>query len=252
MAGTVEAVGRNVTQFGPGDDVWADLFPLGGGSFAEYVAGPQTAFVLRPPGFAFEDAAAVPHSGLLALQALRSWGGVKSGQRVLVNGGGGCVGPFVIQLAKSFGTEVTGVDEIGKLDLMRAAGADHVIDYTQENFTKRKGGYDFIVDIAANRWVPANRRALASKGTYVQIARSLSGFFGAVAIGGLVTLVSDRRMGIFMWEPNKRRDLEFLAGLLEDGALKPIIDRSYPLASVPDALRYQESGSARGKLVIVP
>lgn len=252
MAGTVEAVGRNVTRFGPGDEVWADLFPSGGGAFAEYVSAGETAFVPKPESVPFEVGATVPHSGLLALQALRSWGGVQSGQRVLVNGGGGCVGPFVIQLAKAFGAKVTGVDETGKLDLMKAAGADHVIDYTRESFTEHKGGYDRIVDIAANRWVLANRRALAAMGTYVQIARSLSGFFGAVAVGGLVTLVGDKRMGIFMWEPNRLRDLDFMAGLIEEGSLRPIIDRRVPLPAVPEALRYQESGAARGKLVIVP
>ena len=252
MAGAVEAVGRDVTRFGPGDDVWADLFSSGGGAFAEYACLPHTALVPKPRSIAFEVGATIPHSGLLALQALRSWGGVRSDQRVLVNGGGGCVGPFVIQLAKSFGAHVTGVDETGKLDLMRAAGADQVIDYTLESFTKRKGGYDFIVDIAANRRVLANRQALAPKGAYVQIARSLSGFFGAVAIGGLVTLVGDRRMGIFMWEPNRRRDLDFMAGLIGEGSLQPIIDRRFPLSSVPEALHYQESGAARGKLIVVP
>lgn len=253
MAGTVEAVGREVTRFAPGDDVWADLFDSGGGSFAEYVCVSEMALHPKPPGLGFEDAASLPHSGALAIQGLRGKGGVRQGDTVLINGAGGCVGPFAVQIARAMGAaEVTGVDDGGKLDLIRATGADHVVDYTREDFTRSGRRYDFILDIASNHWVFANRRSLRPGGRYVQVARKLSGFFQAAVLGGLISIPGNRRMGVFGWVPNQRSDLEFLAGLVENGKLKPVIDREIPLSAVPDGLRLLEEGRARGKLLIAP
>jgi NADPH:quinone reductase-like Zn-dependent oxidoreductase len=250
VAGRVEAVGANVTRLRTGDEVWADLFGLGHGAFAEYVCAPEGGFTVIPAGTTFEEAATVPHSAILALQGIRGKGQIRPGQKVLINGGGGCVGPFAIQIAKSFGAEVTAVDHTDKLDMMVVVGADHVIDYTREDFTRNGRRYDLILDIAAQRSVLHYRRSLAPRGRYVQVARSLVGFFQAMLVGALVSMMGNKRMGIFMWEPNKRQDLEFLGGLLEAGRLVPLIDRRYELDGVPDALRHVNGGQARGKVVI--
>jgi NADPH:quinone reductase-like Zn-dependent oxidoreductase len=250
VAGRVEAVGRDVTTLGVGDDVWADLFDFGQGAFAEYVCAPDRAFAPMPSGVTFEQAATVPHSGVLALQGLLGKGGINPGEKVLINGAGGCVGPFAIQLAKSFGAEVTGVDHGGKFDLMRSAGADHVIDYTSEDFTTNGRRYDLILDIVDEHSVLHYRRSLTSGGRYVLIARTLSGFVQAFLVGAAVSMAGSKRMGIFMWKANNRTDLESLKALLENGKVTPIIDRRYQLSEVPEALRYLEDGRARGKVVI--
>jgi NADPH:quinone reductase-like Zn-dependent oxidoreductase len=250
VAGTVESIGTNVTRLRPGDEVWADLFAYPAGAFSEYVSAPEQAFHLKPVGLSFEEAATVPHSAVLALQALRSKGPIKPGTQVLINGGGGCVGPFAIQIAKSFGAEVTGVDHTDKLNLMRSVGADHVFDYTGVDVTKTGQRYDLILNIAVDRSVLAFRRALNPGGRYVLIAANLGGFFSTAILGGLVSLGGSKRMGVFMWRPNHLEDMEFLKKLLETGKIKPLIDRRFELAEVPDALRYQEQGRARGKLVI--
>ena len=250
MAGRVEAIGGNVTGLKPGDEVWADMFSFGQSSFADFAHGPEKAFTLKPHGITFEQAATVPHSGVLALQGLRSKRPIQPGQKVLINGAGGCVGPFAIQIAKSFGAEVTGVDHTGKLDMMRSVGADHVIDYTEEDFTRNGQRYDMILDIAAQRSVLRYRRSLTAQGSYVLVARSLGGFFQALLLGGWITLTGRKKMGVFMWVPNKREDLDFLKGLLEAGRITPLIDSRFPLSEVPQALRYLEEGRARGKLVI--
>jgi NADPH:quinone reductase-like Zn-dependent oxidoreductase len=230
--------------------VWADLFVHGRGAFAEFVCAPESAFVPKPGGISFEQAAALPHSGVLALQGLRARGGIQSGEHLLINGAGGMVGPLAIQIAKSMGAEVTGVDHGGKLDLMRAAGADHVVDYTHEDVTRNGKRYDRVLDIAANRSFLAFRRSLAADGLYVLVARSLAGFFAAAVLGRLVTVGSDRRMGVFGWEPNRVEDLAYLAGLVESGHLVPIVDGVYPLDDAPRAVNRVASGEARGKVMI--
>jgi NADPH:quinone reductase-like Zn-dependent oxidoreductase len=250
VAGRVEAVGRDVTMLEVGDDVWADLFDFGQGAFAEYVCAPARAFTPMPSGVSFEQAATVPHSGVLALQGLLGKGEVHSAETVLINGAGGCVGPFAIQLAKSFGADVTGVDHGGKFDLMRSAGADHVIDYTNEDFTANGLRYDLILDIVDQHSVLHYRRSLTSGGRYVLIARRLSGFAQAFLVGAGVSVAGSKRMGVFMWKANKREDLDFLRRHLDDGTIIPIIDRRFPLSEVPDALRYLKEGHARGKVVI--
>lgn len=252
VAGRVEAVGRTVTELRPGDEVWADLFAFGHGSFAEYVCAPATAFARKPTSITFEEAATVPHSGILALQGLLGKGPIRPGQKVLINGAGGCVGPFAVQIAKSFGAEVTGVDHTAKLDMLRTVGADHVIDYTREDFTRNGQRFDLILDIAANRSILHYRRALSADGRYVLIARSVGGFLQAVFLGAFISLGGSRRMGAFSWVPNKREDLDLLSELLEAGRIKPLIDRRYGLEEIPQALQHLEQGLARGKLVVLP
>ena len=250
VAGRVEAVGRNATALRVGEDVWADLFDFGQGAFAEYVCVSAEAFAPMPSGVTFEQAATVPHSGVLALQGLLGFGEINPGETVLINGAGGCVGPFAIQLAKSFGTEVTGVDHGGKFDLMRAAGADHLVDYTNEDFTTNGRRYDLILDIVDDHSVLHYRQSLAPGGRYVLIARRLTGFAQAFLVGAGVSITSNKRMGTFMWRANRRADLDLIKTLLENGKVEPIIDRRFQLSEVPDALRYQEDGHARGKVVI--
>lgn len=252
VAGRVEAIGPDVTELRPGDEVWADLFAFGHGAFAEYVCAPERAFSPKPTGATFEEAAAVPHSGVLALQALTARGPIQPGQEVLVNGAGGCVGPFAVQIAKALEATVTGVDHTAKLDLVRKAGADHVVDYTREDVTRLGQRYDLIVDIAATRSPLRFLPALAPRGRYVLIARTLGGFFRTVVMGGLVTLLTSKRMGVFGWSPNRRPDLNTLARLIDTGRVRPHIDRRYPLEEAPAAFRHLAEGAALGKLVIVP
>jgi len=249
-AGVVEVIGAAVTQFQPGDEVWADLFGFGHGAFAEYVSAPESAFAPKPAGMSFDQAATFPHSAVLARQALRGGRPICPGHKVLIIGAGGCVGPFAIQIAKSLGAEVTGLDHTGKLEIMRSAGADHVIDYTREDVTKNGVGYDLILDIAQARSVLRYRRSLTDTGSYVLIARTLSGFFAAFFLGGLVAMTGSKRMGVFMWRPNDKGDLRSLGELFDAGKLTPLIDRRFSLDEVGKALRYQQDGHARGKLVI--
>lgn len=250
VAGRVEAIGENVTRLHPGDEVWADLFGFGHGAFAEYVCAPERAFALMPAGITFEEAATVPHSGVLALQGLRGKGQMQPGQKVLINGAGGCVGPWAVQIAKVFGAEVTGVDHTGKLEMLSSIGADHVIDYTRDDFTRNGQRYDLILDIAARRSILHYRRSLAPRGSYVLVARSLAGFFQALLVGACISASGSKKMGIFSWEPNRREDLAFLAQLLVAAKIRPLIDRRYELSALPEALRYVERGHARGKVVI--
>jgi NADPH:quinone reductase-like Zn-dependent oxidoreductase len=192
----------------------------------------------------------MPHSAILALQGLRAWNRpIRTGHKVLVNGGGGCVGPFGIKIAKANGAEVTGVDHAGKLDLMRSAGADHVVDYTREDVTQNGVLYDRILDVATGRAVRDFRRSLAPDGTHAVIVDSLGGFFGA-SIAGAMMAGSDKRMGVFMWKPNDRDDLDYLARLASGGQLDPIIDRRIGLEDVPAALREMQEGRTRGKVVV--
>ncbi len=246
MAGVVEEVGSDVTSTKPGARVWADLFATRAGAFSEYVCVPAEAVNPLPAGIPFQVAATAPHSALLALQALERHG-VSRGDRVLINGGGGCVGPFAIQIARSLGAEVTGVDHSGKLDLMRSAGADHVIDYTEEDVTRSGVPYDLVVDIAATRSVVAFKHCLTESGAYVQIARSLGGFLSAALLG---SLMRGRRMGVFMWVPNQAEDMNRIASLIQSGSIRPVIDRILPLEEAPEAVRLHESGEARGKVVL--
>jgi NADPH:quinone reductase-like Zn-dependent oxidoreductase len=248
IAGQVEAVGRNVKQFQPGDEVFGDISGCGWGGFAEYVCARENALVLKPASMAFEEAAAVPQAAVLALRGLRDKGQIQPGQKVLINGAGGGAGTFAVQIAKSLGAEVTGVDSTRKLDIMRSIGADHVIDYTQEDFTKSGQRYDLILDMAAHHSIFDYYRALSPKGIYVMEGGSTARIFQVVFLGPLISMTTSKKMGILAHKPNK--GLAFMKELFEAGKVKPVIDKRYPLSEVAEALRYFGKGQARGKVVI--
>ena len=251
LAGRVEAVGRNVKRFQPGDEVWGDLsFPYGFGTFAEYVAVSEKALALKPASMTFEEAATYPHSAIISLQNLRDKGRVQQGTKVLINGAGGGMGTFAVQIAKFYEAEVTGVDSARKLDLLRSIGADHVIDYTQEDYTKTGQRYDVIIDLVAHRSVFDYRRALSPEGVFVIIGGSFGTMLQVIVLGALISKMGSKRLGINVWEQNNREDLGFLTELYEAGKVMPVIDRRYPLSQVPEALRYLEEGRALGKVVI--
>jgi len=244
-AGVVEAVGKDVTHVSPGDEV----FGARNGAFAEYVSG--RTFVPKPTNLTFEQAAAVPVAGCTALQALRDKGGLRPGRRVLVNGAGGGVGTFVVQIAKALGAEVTAVTSTGNLELVRSIGADHVIDYTRDDFTKAGQRYDLIIDVGGTPSLSACRRALAPDGTLVLVGAG-QGFGGPLPrmLAGLVrSRILKQRVVAFIAQVNKE-DLLFLKELIEAGKVTPIIGRTYPLSETAEAIRHLETGHARGKVVI--
>jgi NADPH:quinone reductase-like Zn-dependent oxidoreductase len=249
LAGVVEATGREVRDFAPGDEV----FGAGSGAWAEYALARATRVGLKPANISFEEAATVPVAGLTALQALRDHGQVQPGQKVLINGASGGVGTFAVQLAKAFGVEVTGVCSTTKVELVRSIGADRVIDYTREDFADGDSRYDVILDIAGNRSLSHLRRALAREGTLVLVG----GEGGGRWLGGvdrtLRALVLSRfvRQGLSTWIATQpKEDLEVLHELLEAGKVTPVVDRTFPLSEVPEAIRYLREGRAHGKVVI--
>ena len=249
FSGRVETVGKEVTQFQPGDEV----FGLCKGCFAEFACAREDKIVPKPSNLTFEQAAAVPTSALTALQALRDKGEVAAGQRVLIIGASGGVGSFAVQLAKVFGAEVTGVCSTPKMDLVRSIGADHVVDYTREDIAQTGERYDVILDTAGNRSLAHLRRALTRKGTLVIVGgeeggRWLAGADRQLRAALLSPLVS-QSLRPFM-AVGRQEDLEFLKGLVESGEIKPVVDRTYPLAEAPEAIRYLMGGHARGKLVL--
>jgi NADPH:quinone reductase-like Zn-dependent oxidoreductase len=251
VAGRVEAVGRNVKGFQPGDEVYGDLsFPYGFGSFAEYVAVSEGALAPKPASMSFEEATTYPHSAIITLQNLRDKGQVQPGQKVLINGAGGGMGTFAVQIAKYYGAEVTSVDRASKFEMLRSLGADHVIDYTQEDYTKSGQSYDLILDVVAHRSVFDYQRALSPEGMFIFIGGSLSTVLQVVFLGALISRRGSKKIGLNKWELNKKEDLAFLAELFESGEVVPVIDRRYPLEEIPEALHYLESGQARGKVVI--
>jgi NADPH:quinone reductase-like Zn-dependent oxidoreductase len=251
VAGHVEAVGKDVKQLRPDDEVFGDMTQHGFGAFAEYVCAPARAFALKPARMTFEEAATVPQSAILALQGLRGRRQVRPGDRVLINGAGGSVGPFAVQLAKSFGAEVTGVDKTSKLDMLRSIGCDHVIDYARQDFTRNGQRYDYILDVAARRSIFDCRRALNPGGVYVLQGGSTVAVLQAALLGPLISMTGGRKTGVmWWWRPFKQEDVAFLKELIEAGSLTPVIDRRYTLSEVPEALRYLEEGQARGKVVI--
>jgi NADPH:quinone reductase-like Zn-dependent oxidoreductase len=248
IAGRVEAVGRNVKQFQSGDEVFGDLSGCSFGGFAEYVCARENALVLKPTSMTFVEAAAIPQAAVLALQGLRYKGQIQPGQKVLINGAGGGAGTFAVQIAKSFGAEVTGVDSTRKLGIMRSIGADYVIDYTQEDFTKSGQRYDWILDFAAYHSIFDYNRALNPKGIYVMAGGSTARLLQAVFLAPLISMTTSKKMGILMHKSNK--DLAFMKELFEAGKVKPVIDKRYTLSEVAEALRYFGKGYARGKVVI--
>ena len=250
-AGEVEAVGDGVTRFTAGDHVYADLLYNGNAAFAEFACARENVWRPIPEGLDFETAATLPASAVLARQGVRSRGGVQAGQRVLIIGASGSVGVFAVQLAKAAGAEVTGVTSSSKLDFVRSMGADHVIDYTREDYTRSDDRYDRILDTLAARSVLEVQRVLAPNGFYGAFGgRSSAGLLQAIFVGPLLSVGRKRRMGIVFGRPNDAADMATVGELVQAGTLVPVIDRRYALAEVPEALRYFAAGKARGKLVI--
>ena len=247
IAGRIEAVGKNVVRFQPGDEVFGDLSGNWGG-FAEYVCARENALALKAPGMTFEEAAAIPQAAMLAIQGLRDKGRIQPGQKLLINGAGGGVGTFAIQIAKLYGVEVTGVDSSGKLDMLRSMGAEHVIDYTQEDFTRNGQCYDLILDVKTNRSILDCARALSPDGTYVTVGGSMARLFQALLLRPWISLISKKKIRIVVLKLNK--DLAYMNELFEAGKVKPVIDGHYKLSEVPEALRYFGEGNHKGKVVI--
>jgi len=248
IAGRVEEVGKNVKLFQPGDEVFGDLSRCGWGGFAEYVCARDNAVVLKPEDITFEQAAAIPQAGLLALQGLHDKGKIQPGQKVLINGASGGVGTFAIQIAKSSGAEVTAVCSTKKLDMVRSMGADHVIDYMQKDFTQNGHYYDLILDVQGYHSIFDYKRALSPKGIYVMVGGSSTLANQLLFIGPWITMTGSKKMGLLLHKANK--GMTFMKELLKDGKVVPVIDRCYPLSEVPEAMRYFGEGHARGKVVI--
>jgi NADPH:quinone reductase-like Zn-dependent oxidoreductase len=251
MAGEVEAVGSKITQFKPGDAV----FGVGNGSFGEYVLAYERRIAPKPSGLSFEQAAAIPVAAITALQGLRDKGQLKPGQKVLINGASGGVGTFAVQIAKSLGADVTGVCSTTNVEMVRGLGADHVIDYKREDFTEGQERYDLILDNVGNRSLSAYRGVLKPAGTYVLIGGGgpdAGNWIGPMA-GFLKTLIVspfvDQKLVSMLAEVNQE-DLRILGALIEAGKVKPVVDRTYSLGEVPDAIRYLEAGHARGKVIV--
>jgi NADPH:quinone reductase-like Zn-dependent oxidoreductase len=248
MAGRVEAVGGSVKKFRPGDEVFGDLSRCGRGGFAEYVSVPENELGLKPANISFAQAAGVPEAALVALQALRDRGRIRPGQKVLINGASGGIGTFAVQIAKYFGAEVTGVCGAGNLELVRSLGADHVIDYAKEDFTKNGQRYDLILATRGHHSIFAYKRALGPKGICVTTGGSWAQIFQAQLIGPWLSMTGGRKLGGMTVKPNQ--DLAFMKELIEAGKVKPVIDRCFPLSETAAAFRYYGEGHARGKVVI--
>lgn len=250
VAGQVEAVGRSVTHFQPGDEVFGDLSACGFGGFAEYVCAPEDAFALKPATVTFEQAAAVPLAAITALQGIRDNGEIQSGQKVLINGASGGVGTFAVQIAKSFGAEVAAVCSTRKMEMIRSIGADHVIDYTQEDFAQNGQHYDLIVGVNGYRSLAAYKHSLNPKGIYVCIGGTMAQIFHSLLFRPLMSMnVRKKITNMGSAKPNQR-DLVSLAALLNAGKVVPVIDRCYPLSEIAEAFRYFGEGHAQGKVVI--
>ena len=248
IAGRVEAVGKNVTEFKPGDAV---LGSIGSGGFAEYACAREKYFALKPANVTFAAAAAAPVVGFTALQGLRDTGQIQAGQKVLVNGASGGVGTFAVQIAKAYGAEVTGVCSTRNLEMVRAIGADHVIDYTREDFTRNGQQYDLIYDAIGNRSVFALRRALTPHGKCVVAGfTTLLRLLEHALLGQLITKLGDKQIGLMGMAKDDKQDLLLIREFLETGKIVPVIDRCYPLEETAEAIRYLETGHARGKVIV--
>lgn len=249
LAGTVEAVGNRVTEFKAGDEVYGDVAPWGLGSFGEYVAVPEKALAPKPANLSFEQAAAVPVAGMTALQGLRDVGQLQPGQRVLIQGAAGGVGTFAVQIAKHFGAEVTAVTSTRNLEQARDLGADQVIDYTREDFTRRGEQYDLILGVNGYHPLSAYKRALLPQGIYVMAGGTPAQIFQAMLLGSWYSQRGGKKL-VGLSAKTSKTDLITLKEMLEAGQITPLIDRRYPLNQTAEALRYLGSGHARGKVVI--
>jgi NADPH:quinone reductase-like Zn-dependent oxidoreductase len=251
IAGTVEAVGSNITKFQPGDEVMGDLlYPNGYGAFAEYACAQEKILALKPASMTFEQASTYPEAGIIALQSLRGKREIQPGQKVLINGAGGGMGSFGIQIAKYYEAEVTGVDSAIKLEMMKSIGADHVLDYMETDFAKTGERYDMILDTVARRSLRSYRRALNPNGMLIIVGGNRRALFRAFVLGPLVSRMGSRSYGINPIDRDPMEDYEFLAELFEAGKVVPYIDRRYSLSEVPEALKYLEEGQVLGKIVV--
>ncbi|OCA85294.1 NAD(P)-dependent alcohol dehydrogenase [Pseudobacillus wudalianchiensis] len=249
IAGKVEAVGKEVKLFQAGDEVFGDLSGCGWGGFAEYVTVPEYTLALKPANISFEEAAATPMASVTALQGLRNKGKIKPGQKVLIYGASGGVGTFAVQIAKSFGAEVTGVCSTRNLDILHSIGADHVIDYTKEDFTKNEEYYDLILGVNGSNSISAYKRALKPNGSFVHIGGSESQFFQALVLGPFISMTGSKKISNLLQRANQK-DLNYVKELLETGKVKPIIDKRFELSEVTEAFKYFQEGHAQGKVVI--
>ncbi|SFC63763.1 NADPH:quinone reductase [Bacillus sp. OV322] len=249
IAGKVEAVGKNVNLFQVGDEVFGDLSSCGWGGFAEYAAVPEDALALKPANITFEEAAAAPMAGVTALQALRDKGKIKSGQKVLIYGASGGVGTFAVQIAKSFGTEVTGVCSTRNLEILHSLGADHIIDYKNEDFSKNEEYYDLILGVNGSNSISAYKRALKANGTFVHAGGSGSQLFRALVIGHFISMTGSKKISTVLQRASQK-DLNYVKELLESGKIKPKIDKLFKLSEITEAFRYFQEGHAQGKVVI--
>ena len=248
IAGVIEEIGGNVKEFQRGDEIFLDSSQCGFSAFAEYACVPENALRLKPSSITFEEAATLPQAGILALQSLRDKRQIQPGKKVLINGAGGGVGTFAVQIAKLFGAEVTGVDSPEKLEIVRSIGADHVIDYTKEDFTKNEQRYDMILDVVVSHSISDYKSVLNPSGILRMVGGSMKKIFKAALLGPLIS--RNKKMTIVVWRPNKKEDLLFLTELLESGKVVPVIDKRYPLSEVAEAFRYLEEGHHKGKIVI--
>jgi len=247
IAGRVEAIGKNVNQFKPGDEVYGDLSGQWGG-FAEYVCAKEKSLALKPASMSFEEAAAIPQAAMLAVQGLIDKGKIKPGQKLLINGAGGGVGLFGIQIAKLYGVEVTGVDSTAKLDMMRSMGFDHVIDYTKEDFSRNGICYDLILDVKTTRSMFAYARSLCRNGVYITVGGSLGRLFQAMFLAPWIRLIRKKHIRVVALKTNK--DLAYMNELYESGKLKVVIDGPYKLEQLPEAFRHFGKAAHKGKIVI--
>jgi NADPH:quinone reductase-like Zn-dependent oxidoreductase len=247
FAGVIEAIGKSVTKFKPGDEVLGDLCASGWGAYAEYVCAPENTLSIKPSSISFQDAAAFPQAGVMALQGIRDMAQTKHGDKVLINGAGGGVGTIAIQLAKMYGAEVTAVDSASKLEMLRSIGADHLIDYTKKDFTKQGKQYDTILDMVANRSILEYKRTLNPTGKFIMVGGTGSSIIQAMTLGPLLSANGKKTLGILAHEPNK--NVNDLTKLCEEGKIKPVIDRNYPLDEIAEAFRYYGSGNVKGKII---
>ena len=249
MAGRVESIGQDVKQFRPGNEVYGDIFSFGSGAFAEYVCVPPKAVALKPINLTFEQAAAVPMAALTALQGLRDLGEIRPGQKVLIYGASGGVGTFAVQIAKAIEAEVTAVCSTGNIDTARLLGADHVMDYTCEDFTRNGQSYDLILAANGYHSIFKYRRVLTPTGRYVMAGGTMGQIFQAVLLGRLLSKDNGKKLVSFTAKPN-RKDLLFIKELIEAGKVTPVIDKCYPFSEICEALRYLGEGHAKGKVVL--
>jgi NADPH:quinone reductase-like Zn-dependent oxidoreductase len=248
IAGIVEAAGSEITEYQPGDEVFGEI-PGYHGGFAEYACAPERTLMRKPAGLSFEQAAAIPQAGTIALRGIRTEGRVQPGQHALINGAGGSTGSFAVQLAKLAGAEVTGVENTGKLDFVRSLGADQVIDYTRQDFTKSGKQYDLILDVMAHRPANAYSRALKPGGMYLAVGGSVRTILQLVLFGPRIERSTGKHVRLLM-VPQNREDLMAITELIVAGQVRPVIDRVYPLSEVAEAMRYVVDGGAKGKVVI--